>query len=393
MMRNFRIPALLLILALCLSAIALIVGAEEAEEMVVVVDESFDDYDVDVNGTATKLNDYFAMEANSIGDGYIKVCEDDQGNLFLQSHVFTQTVLRKALTSPYIFSLTSSEMQGGHQAGVFLRAPAYNSAYYEGDGGDPARENSEGFTGIWVYASYDSLDVNIKSYGADKPHKVLDNTYTFALPEGSHCGGGNSLDLRFEDDGTSMAIYADDQLVCILRFGEAGRGWPDLGVTVKCFKTVTLLDSDGTELMTVENTYVSANESIVGWATRVANMSVDNVKIAIPASEMPTEAATEAPTEAPTEVPTEAPTEAPTGSVEVPTEAPEQPTEELTTIPDGTSTDAVPAEPGTSAPTGTEAGTVTETVDDSLTVWILIAVMLVAIGVTAGILVAKKRGS
>ena len=129
MMRNFRIPALLLILALCLSAIALIVGAEEAEEMVVVVDESFDDYDVDVNGAATKLNDYFSMEANAIGDGYIKVCEDDQGNLFLQSHVFTQTVLRKALTSPYIFSLTSSEMQGGHQAGVFLRAPSNKEAY------------------------------------------------------------------------------------------------------------------------------------------------------------------------------------------------------------------------------------------------------------------------
>jgi hypothetical protein len=396
MMKKFRIAAVVLLsLTLCLSAVVLTAGAQE---MVAVVDESFDDYDVDVNGSATGLKDAFILDANAIGDGYIKVCEDDRGNLYLQSHVFTQVYLREALTSSYIFSLTSNEMQGGHQAGVFLRAPANKAAYYEGDGGDPERTASEGLTGIWVYASYDSLDINIKSYGADKTNKVQNNTYAFALPEGSHCGQGSSLDLRFEDDGASLTVYADDQLVCTLRFGEVGGKWSDLGVTVACFQTVTLLDANGTECMTVENPYVSANESIVGWATRVANMSVDNVKISIPASEVPTEAPTEAPTD-----PVENLTTEPEQSSEAGTEAPADPgagEQTVTETAAGEGTEPA-TETAAQAATGdgteavtdavTEAETVTEIVDDSLAVWILVAVMLVAIGVSAGILVAKKK--
>ncbi len=36
-------------------------------------------------------------------------------------------------------------------------------------------------------------------------------------------------------------------------------------------------------------------------------------------------------------------------------------------------------------------GIITETVDDSLAIWIMVAVMLVAVGVTGGIVTAKKR--
>lgn len=125
-----RIPALCLALLLLGTAATVLSGAAELS---VVFEENFDEYEGDVNASATKLATFFHVDANAIGDGYVRVEEDpSNGNLYLKNHVFTQVYSKTGIRDPYEFAMTVYEMQGGHQAGVFFRAPACECAYYEG---------------------------------------------------------------------------------------------------------------------------------------------------------------------------------------------------------------------------------------------------------------------
>lgn len=83
-----RIPALCLALLLLGTAATVLPGAAELS---VVFEENFDEYEGDVNASATKLATFFHVDANAIGDGYVRVEEDpSNGNLYLKNHVFTQ---------------------------------------------------------------------------------------------------------------------------------------------------------------------------------------------------------------------------------------------------------------------------------------------------------------
>ena len=84
---------------------------------------------------------------------------------------------------------------------------------------------------------------------------------------------------------------------------------------------------------------------------------------------------TEAPTEAPTEPVTEVPTDAPT---EAPTDAPTEPV-----------TEAPTEEPASESQTGDEPEV--RIIDDSLAIWILIAVMIVAVLGAAAYVTVKTR--
>ncbi len=300
-MKLIRVQAFILALALCFTGLLLPASADEG--LIVLMDENFDDYEAGVEGSATKLADKFVTDANSIGDGYVRIEEDSTGNLYLMSHVFTQVYLREPVKGAYVFSASSSEMQGAHQAGLFIRAPQGAAAYYEGDGGDPDRGTSCGMSGLWIYGYQNTIEVNVKAFNSKMPNKLIDNTVSFPMPEGSSCSGETYCTFRFEDNGESVAMYADDVLFCTAVFsvGESTTKARAAGVSVKCFKTVTLLDADGGEVLSVTDTLVSMEESIVGWATRVANMKVDNVLL----ESVPVGGDTEPPTEAPTEAPFE----------------------------------------------------------------------------------------
>ncbi len=378
-------------LALCLALLVLGAGATlltGAEELSVVLEESFDDYEADVNANATKLSEFFNVDANGIGDGYVKIIENrETGNLFLESHVFTQVTAKTPIKGAYEFSLTTYEMQGGHRAGVFFRAPACDCAYYEADAGDPDNDTSTGRSGIWVYVYSDCVCVNVKAYDSSKSAKVVNMYHNFPLPEGSSYSKG--IELRIIDTGTDAQIIVDDALICSLVFSEeSGRNWRQNGIasSVKLLESVSMLNPDGTEVLTAEKTFVSAGESTIGWATRVANMSVDNVRVLTEAEEETTAAA---------ETESETASETAALVTETETESASVVTEGNTTVQDSGQSDTADGNADvntdTDTDTDTDAGVVTGTVDDSLTIWILIAVMLVAVGVTAGIITVKKR--
>lgn len=303
-MRFKKVLTLFLALVLCLTGLlfpAVVEAEDDVIEDDVIIDETFDDYEAGTEGSATKLSKLFAIEANAIGDSFVRVNEDENGNLNLLSCVFTQVYLQEPLKGPYTFSVSSPGMQGGHQAGFFLRAPASAGAYYEGDAGDPERPTSCGFSGLWFYGYGDQLEVNVKTLDASMPFKIKDNTVALPMPQGSCCGNGQSADFRFEDDGTSCKVFIDNALVCTAVFsvGENNKKARTAGISASCFKTVTVLDADGNQLMTVENTLVSSTESVVGWATRVSAIWVDNVRIEADAPEEVTEVPTEPETRAP----------------------------------------------------------------------------------------------
>lgn len=388
-----RILTVCICAALLLPATAAVLPASAEDGMTVYFEESFDDYENGVNGGATHLSDYFIVEANAIGDGYVKVEEDgNTGNLYLMSHVFTQVYTRDPIKGAYEMSFTTYEMQGGFQAGMFFRGPlCETAAYYEGDGGDPENGTSTGLSGIWLAVYADRMVATVKAYDDSKPNKVINHRFSFALPEGANYSDG--IAVRILDDGKTAMVWLNGTLTCSFAFSEeSSRGWSQNGIarSIKLLKEVTVLDAAGNALGTVEKTFVSAEESTIGWATRVANMKMDDIRILTEASTEETVTETESVTEAPTEQPTETSTDAP---VETPTETPTETSTEVSTDPETTPE----AETETKAPVVSDTTEETENTssasepDDSLAIFILIAVMLVAIGVTAGIVVVNKR--
>lgn len=421
-----RIFSLTLALCLALSGLVFAVSADGAEGSALLFEEVFEDYEAGVNVSSTTMPSFFVCDYNSIGDGVIQVEEAANGNLYLLSHVFTQIYTKVPMLGAYEFSLDVHEAQGTVMSGVFVRAPKTDAAYYEGDGHP---DTSVCLSGLLLYPHGNALDVNIKTYdaGASSTSFLQNNTVRFNLPDGV----AYPYNLRVVDTCEEITIYVNDTLICRIVMSDPGKTYEKHQASDPCFGTAKLYDAEGNEKGTYTNTLMGSNNSTFGWTTRAANMIVDNVKVlgdeglyAVSAaiSKLPetitirnkkdvaaarelydslsesqkafvtnldvlvaaeaviaeldavtTEAATtEAPNEAPTEVPTEAPAET---SAEAPTEPATDPATEPST--------------DTSAETEPEV----KVIDDSLAIWVLIAVMIVAIcGTAAYITVRMKKG-
>ena len=430
-----KLLALLLTLCLmtgCFTLVAL--AAEENDGLILIFEENFEENEKDVNASSTMMPNFFVCDANSIGDGVISVQETNTGNLYLWSHVFSQVYSATPIVGAYEFSLDIHEAQGQCQTGVFIRAPKTAAAFYEGDG-HPETSVCQG--GLFIYTYSSSIGVNVKTYApaASGTSYLQNNTVTFNLPQGT----AYPYNLRFVDSGSEIAIYVSDTLICRVTYSDPGQVYDRHESEGKFFGSAKLYDAEGNEKGSYEKPLMSSDSPYIGWTTRAANMGVDNVTVKAEAAyqallaigKLPSkitekniesakeiaeearalydalpedkkalvinygkltkaeesisaiENATEAPTEAPTEPPTEAPTEAPTDEVTEPTDTP---TEE---VPDG-KTEA-PTDPVTEETTEELTGCEVCTVDDSLAIWILIAIMIVAVCGAAGFITIKVR--
>ncbi len=312
---NAKRKIMALILALGMTA-GMAAVTTMAAESTVIVEESFDDYDDQYEGSQTLLSPTFVMEANSIGDGFIKVLENPEtGNLHLQSHVFTQIYNATPIESGYTFSIDIFETQGQYNCGLFLRAPMTDTAYYEADGYEGT---SCCRTGVVLYFRKDALEVNIKNFDktCGSTNFIGHNIFSFDLPDGVHFNSGEYVNLKVVDERTGMKIYVEDTLMCSISFSDPNkRGYSRVNVSEPCYQKAVIYDAAGTELGTIADPLVQAGGATVGWATRVANMTVDNVYLAadpLPETEPVTEPVTDAPipeTDAPTTPETDAPTQ------------------------------------------------------------------------------------
>ena len=423
---------LALLLALCLmtggfTLVALAADGDGNSDLVLIFEENFEEYQKDVNVSSTLMPDFFVCDANSIGDGYIQVLEAGSGNLYLQSHVFTQVYSATPIVGAYEFSLDVLECQGKAQSGIFIRAPKTNAAYYEADGHP---DTSTCQAGLFLYAHGSDLGVNVKTYDekASGTAYLQNNTVTFPLPEGA----AYPYTVRVVDTASEISIFVNGTLICRVTFADPGQVYGSHESEGKFFGSAKLFDAEGKELASYANPLLSSDGSYVGWTTRAANMSVDNVTVKAEAAyqallaigKLPSKVTekniedvkelaaaarelydalpedkkalvinfgkltkaeeaiveveaslTEAPTEAPTEPPTEPVTDAPT---EAPTDAPTEPV-----------TEAPTEEPASESQTGDESEV--RIIDDSLAIWILIAVMIAAVCGAAAYVTVKTR--
>ena len=230
-----------------------------------------------------------------------------------------------------------------------------------------------------------------------------------------------------------------------MTFADPGQVYGSHESEGKFFGSAKLFDAEGKELASYASPLLSSDGSYVGWTTRAANMSVDNVTVKVEAAyrtllaigKLPSKvtekniedvkelaatarelydalpedkkalvinlgkltkaedaiSALENATEAPTEAPTEPPTEAPTEPDETPTDPVEIPTDSSTDADtDGVTEAPTDPEEDTEDATDGEAEPEVRIMDDSLFIWILIAVMIVAVlGAAAYITVETRK--
>ncbi len=294
MKKSTRLLALLLATGMSVGAGVMSAAADTVAlaEGSPIVDECFDDYDDKYDAKSTMLFPTFLIDANSIGEGYVEVQENpDTGNLHLKSHVFTQVYTAEPIQGGYTFSMDVFQTQGNRNCAIFLRAPVCGeNAFYEKDGSEDG--NAACRTGVVINSHHTSIDVNIKSYSAKAGATsfLVQNIFTFDLPEGVILGGGEYTNFKVVDTGTEMSIYVADNLICRIAFSQPGGGYTRAQVTDKCFHKAVLYDAAGTEIASIDNPLVQSEGATVGWATRVADMIVDDVFLApLIASDTPAE--------------------------------------------------------------------------------------------------------
>ncbi len=281
MKKSVRLLAALVSAGLLLSAAALSVCADDTDPAagVPVVEESFDDYDDNFDAKSTALFPTFMIDANSIGEGYVKVLENpDTGNLHLKSHVFTQVYTAEPVKGAYTFSMDVFQTQGNRECAIFLRAPLCGeNAFYEADGSEDGQAACR--TGVVINSHHTSIGVNIKSFSAKAADTkyLVQNIFSFDLPDGVVLGQNEYTNFKVEDTGTEMSIFVADTFICRIVFSEPDGAYRRAEVTEKCFHKAVLYDAAGTEMATIENPLVQSEGSTLGWATRVADMIVDNV--------------------------------------------------------------------------------------------------------------------
>ncbi len=329
-----KLLALLAAAALTLGTLTATAFAEESATtpaLDVLVDECFDDYNAGYAGKTTQLGDHFIVDANQIGGGCVQVEEDaNTGNLFLFSHVFTQVYSSTPLKDGYTFSLDIFSTQGAQNCSVFVRAPQVDTfPYYETDG--YAGGQSSCVAGLVFNFQINSFSVNVKSFdpAATENYGVKENIFTFNLPEGVIFNDGIAYtNFKVVDDKKEVKLYVEDTLVGSIALSGQKSGYESEYFTHTFFETAVVRDAAGAEMGTVQNTLVESGNAVVGWATRVANMLVDNVYLAVPASE---ETETEKSTEPETTTPVEPETTVPAASESVTEPMTEDPTEAETT--------------------------------------------------------------
>ena len=404
-----KLLALLLTLCLmtgCFTLVAL--AAEENDGLILIFEENFEEYQKDVNASSTLMPNFFVCDANSIGDGIINVQETNTGNLYLWSHVFSQVYSATPIVGAYDFSLDIHEAQGKAQTGVFIRAPKTAAAFYEGDG-HPDTSVCQG--GLFIYTYSSSIGVNVKTYdaAASGTAYLQNNTVTFNLPQGT----AYPYNLRFVDSGSEIAIYVNGTLICRVTYSDPGQVYDRHESEGKFFGSAKLYDAEGNEKGSYEKPLMSSDASYIGWTTRAANMGVDNVTVKAEAAYQALLAINKLPTKitdkniadarelanAARELYDSLPedkkalvinyqklTKAEDSITEIEniTEAPtEPPTEELTEAPTEETTEETT--------TADEDTAEVQIIDDSLWIWILIAIMIVAVCGAAAYVTVETR--
>ena len=243
----------------------------------IIFEEDFESYEQEIFAASTKMTDFFTCDANSIGDGYIKVKKDGEENRYLHSYVFTEVHNTTPIVGAYEFSLDVLDAKGSYSSGVFVRGVKMKAAFYESDG-HPHASMSQ--TGLLIYPRPDELRVNVKTYDEswdENAAYLQNNVQSFALPNGVTY----PYNLRVSDSGSDISIFVNDTLVCRIALSSPGKTYEKHESEVGYFGSATVYDDKGGELASYADTLLCSDNALFGWATRSSEMRVDHVRVKV----------------------------------------------------------------------------------------------------------------
>ena len=450
-----KILALLIIVSLMTSGFVIGVVANESEEsdLILIFEENFDDYEKDIKVTSTMMPNFFNCSANSIGDGSITVQEDSASNLYLKSHVFTQVYSEIPIVGDYEFSMDILQAEGSVSAAVLIRAAKLTIPYYETDG-RPNNSVCQSGLLLYPHATGIDINIKTYNEEIEKAGKHDNNITKFTFSEGTSYGIEKPMPLRVTDDGEKISIFVNNELICYVVVSEPNQYYELHKTNDACFGKAVLYNADGTEIATYIDPVMGSDNSYIGWVTRSSLMSIDNVRVfasksyqaLLAINKIPTkindqnldeakeavgearafydalsdeekalvsnsdlliqaentinsyENATETPTAPVTDPVTEPITEPETDPVEnhteeATTESGEVPTNPTTEPITDSFTSSVTESASDNSDQEIESGDNTEVkiIDDSLAVWVILAIMIVVVCTAASVIIIKVR--
>ncbi len=273
------------------------------------------------------------------------------------------------MTDPKGYTITNPKNAGTQQA-----FDTYEWDWYKENGGKATGIASIGGSGIKVSVdnAASSISISIKTREEDGLY-VFSRGVSIAFPEGFNKGGLNRY--RFEDDGkTAVTMYINDALFCTVEYGGEPGTYPDgdeQDSDIMYYKTATVKDAAGTELLTLDNARISADYSCIGMGNRGdVTTQFDNITVTYLQKKKA------------------APTEAPATPTEKPTEKAQDATAEAT---EGASATEATSAPATSGTNDKDNENTEEKKSGGNYTWLFIVCGVVAVAAIAVIVISSLK--
>ncbi len=229
--------------------------------------------------------------------------ESSNGMTYLKVEGYFQSVFNYMLTDEYKFSMDMLGTDLNQNLGLFVRssrekflsnsAGAPHQDYFEADG-----DGGIGSTGIYLKPLNGSniVRIAVKAYDASKTKKI---TQKFVDIDISSLMGSDTLltaitNFRFEDNGYVIKVFVKDTLIATIELSTETITYPEFKTIKNKFsidkyvKTVTIKSAAGDTLLTVGDTLVSADYSIIGVGARnIKPTYIDNLSAEITLDVLP----------------------------------------------------------------------------------------------------------
>ncbi len=154
----------------------------------------------------------------------------------------------------------------------------YEWDWYAENGGKTYGGSSTAGSGIGIYPGDSEITVRIKRYAEDGLG-VASASYTLPYTDQFKPADDGWLNIRCVDDGSSIAIYFNDALMCTVRLENPGVIYESDGTGQAYYGKATLCDATGVEKLVVENTRLNSSGSQLALSSRNENMQFDNLYI------------------------------------------------------------------------------------------------------------------
>ena len=168
-----------------------------------------------------------------------------------------------------------------YRAAIGLRIPADQSiksaAIYEPDNGDGDHTSYLGSSGIFLYASENTLEVTVHVKDTSRDLGASSLGYTFTLPKGVSFDTGATV--RFEDKGDTVTIFCEGELLATIKLSDRGRdenqSWKG-----EIYRRAEILDAEGNVVLTTEGyTAYVAVEGNCAVFERANSFKIDYIEL------------------------------------------------------------------------------------------------------------------